>query len=196
MIVTRRIAVLKNNHRPARLVKKSRRRTPFAKSSVRLGRMTHTGCQVFSEDAAESLPRGGEVYRRLWALHAQFAEVQAKDELSGTVPAGDAREGPKLRYGEAPTANAAGVGQGGGRDVRTERAPGLLKRNHPSLFTPFLVPETADFCPVAQILRSGELRCEWTMLVPNEVVIRHGQTMARAIHAGSSYSRSNLFPKD
>jgi hypothetical protein len=42
----------------------------------------------------------------------------------------------------------------------------------------------ADFCSVALILRLDELRCEWTMLVRNEAVIRHGQTMARAIHAG------------
>jgi hypothetical protein len=124
------------------------------------------------------------VYSRLWPLHAQFAEAQTKDKLSRTVPAGNAREGRQGRYGEAPTANAVRVGQRVGCDVRAERAAGPPKRSHPSLFTPFLGHETADFCSVAQILRPGDLRCEWTMLAPNERVIRHGQTMARAIHAG------------
>jgi len=158
---------------------------PFAKSSVRLGRMTRTGStRFFPKTRLKSCLGGGEVYSRPWALHAQFAEVQAKDELSGTTPAGNARKELKGRYGEAPIANAARLGQRVGRDMRAERAAGLLKRNHPSLFTPFPRPETADFCPVAQLLRPGELQCEWTMLAPNEAVIRHGQTMARAIHAG------------
>jgi hypothetical protein len=65
-------------------------------------------------------------------------EVQAKDELSGTAPAGNARKELKGRYGEAPIANAARLGQRVGRDMRAERAAGLLKRTHPSLFTPFL----------------------------------------------------------
>jgi hypothetical protein len=158
---------------------------PFAKSSVRLGRMTRTGStRFFPKTRLKSCLGGGEVYSRPWALHAQFAEVQAKDELSGTAPAGNARKELKGRYGEAPIANAARLGQRVGRDMRAERAAGLLKRNHPSLFTPFPRPETADFCPVAKLLRPGELQCEWTMLAPNEAVIRHGQTMARASHAG------------
>jgi hypothetical protein len=158
---------------------------PFAKSSVRLGRMTRTGAtRFFPKTRLKSCLGGGEVYSRPWALHAQFAEVQAKDELSETAPAGNARKELKGRYGEAPIANAARLGQRVGRDMRAERAAGLLKRNHPSLFTPFPRPETADFCPVAQLLRPGELQCEWTMLAPNEAVIRHGQTMARASHAG------------
>lgn len=100
--------------------------------------MTHTGStRLFPKTRLKSCLGDGEVYSRLWALHAQFAEVQAKDELSGTVPAGNARDGPKGQYGEAPTANAARVGQRVDRDVRAERAAGPLKRNHPSLFTPF-----------------------------------------------------------
>jgi hypothetical protein len=158
---------------------------PFAKSSVRLGRMTRTGStRFFPKTRLKSCLGSGEVYSRPWALHAQFAEVHAKDELSGTAPAGNARKELNGRYGEAPIANAARLGQRVGRDMRAERAAGLLKRNHPSLFTPFPRPETADFCPVAQFLRTGELQCEWTMLAPNEAVIRHGQTMARASHAG------------
>src|SRR5260370_28574881 len=49
---------------------------------------------------------------------------------------------------------------------------------------PFLGPEMENFRPAVQILSSGELRCKWTMLVLNEGVIRHGQTTARAFHAG------------
>jgi hypothetical protein len=84
---------------------------------------------------------------------------------------------------EALTANTARERQRS-CDVQSERVTGLPKRNHPSPFTPFLGPEMADFCPVVQIPSSGELRCKWTMLVLNEGVIQHGQTMARAIHAG------------
>jgi hypothetical protein len=122
---------------------------PFAKSSVRLARMTHTGStKFFPKTRLKSRLGGGEVvYSRLWALHAPFAEVQAKNELCGTVPAENAREGPKGRYGEAPTANAARVGQRVCRDLRAERAAGALKRNHSSLFTPFLAPETGTFAP-------------------------------------------------
>jgi hypothetical protein len=150
---------------------------PFAKSSVRLGRMTHTGSiRFFPKTRLKSRLGGGEVvYSRLWAFHAQFAEVQPKNELCGTLPAENAREEPKGRYGEVPTVNAARVGQRVCRDSRAERAAGALKRNHSSLFTPPLSRlRRRTFAPVAQILRSGELRCEWTMLVPNEAVIRHG----------------------
>ena len=87
------------------------------------------------------------MYSRPWALHAQFTEVLAKDELFGTAPAGNARKELKGRYGEAPIANVARLGQRVGRDMRAERAAGLLKRNHPSLFTPSPRPETADFLP-------------------------------------------------
>ena len=60
---------------------------PFAKSSVRLGRMTRTGStRFFPKTRLKSCLGGGEVYSRPWALHAQFAEVQAKDELSGQRP--------------------------------------------------------------------------------------------------------------
>jgi len=127
---------------------------------------------------------GRQVYSRLRAFHAQFPEVQAKNELSRTVPVRNARERPERRYREALTANAAKVWQHICRDMRAERGMGPLKRDHPSLFTPFIGPEIADFCPVAWSLRLEELQCEWTMLAPNEAVIRHGQTMARAIHAG------------
>jgi len=165
--------------------KKNQRLMPFAKSSVRLGRMTHTGStRFFSKTRLKSCLGGGEV---VIAGSGRFTRnllrCRPRTSYPVTVPAENAREGPKGRYGEAATANPARVWQRVGRDVRVERAAGPLKRNHPSLFTPFLGPETADFCPVAQILRPGELRCEWTVLVANEAVIRHGQTMARAIHA-------------
>jgi hypothetical protein len=121
---------------------------PFAKSSVRLGRMTRTGStRFFPKTRLKSCLGGGEVYSRPWALHAQFTEVLAKDELFGTAPAGNARKELKGRYGEAPIANVARLGQRVGRDMRAERAAGLLKRNHPSLFTPSPRPETADFLP-------------------------------------------------
>jgi hypothetical protein len=139
--------------------------------------MTHTGSiRFFPKTRLKSRLGGGEVaYSRLWAFHAQFAEVQPKNELYGTLPAENARDGPKGRYGEVPTVNAAKVGQRICRDLGAERAAGALKRNHSSVFTPPLSRlRRQSFAPVAQILRSGELRCEWTMLVPNEAVIRHG----------------------
>lgn len=48
---------------------------------------------------------------------------------------------------------------------------------------------------MAQILRPGELWREWTMLVPNEAVIRHGQSIARALHAGRVVHARICFPK-
>ena len=71
-----------------------------------------------------------------WRFTRNFAEVQPKNELYGTLPAENARDGPKGRYGEVPTVNAAKVGQRICRDLRAERAAGALKRNHSSLFTP------------------------------------------------------------
>lgn len=44
----------------------------------------------------------------------------------------------------------------------------------------FLGPEMEDFRHVMQLVRAGDLRCERTMLVLNEGVIRHGQTTAGA----------------
>ena len=169
---------------------------PFAKSSVRLGRMTRTGStRFFPKTRLKSCLGGGEVYSRPWALHAQFAEVQAKDELSRTTPAGNARKELKGRYGEAPIANAARLGQRVGRDMRAERAAGLLKRNHPSLFTPFPRPETADFCPVAQLLRRVSCSANGPCWRRTRRSSGTGRRW-RGRFSWKSCSRSNLFPKD
>ena len=150
---------------------------PFAKSSVRLRRMT----RFFPKTRLEIL----RVYSLRLALHMRGTKMLTKDELSWKVPAAEmARDGLTGRYGEAPTANAARAWQRLCCDVQAEPVAGLRKRNHPSPLTHFLGPEMADFYSVVQIPSSGELRCKWTMLVLNEGVIQHGQTMARAIHAG------------
>ena len=47
----------------------------------------------------------------------------------------------------------------------------------------FLGPDMEDFRHAIQLLRSGELRCERTMIVLNEGVIRHGQTTYGAFDA-------------
>lgn len=44
----------------------------------------------------------------------------------------------------------------------------------------FLGPEMEDFRHVLQLVKTERLRCERTMLVLNEGVIRHGQTTAGA----------------
>ena len=44
----------------------------------------------------------------------------------------------------------------------------------------FLGPDMEDFRHAIQLLRSGEFRCERTMVVLNEGVIRHGQTTSGA----------------
>jgi len=132
---------------------------------------------------------GRQVYSRLRAFHAQFPEVQAKNELSRTVPVRNARERPERRYREALTANAAKVWQHICRDMRAERGMGPLKRDHPSLFTPFIGPEIADFCPVAWSLRLEELRCEPSGH-PAQADDWEGDSCWK------SCSRSNLFPKD
>ncbi|MBN9560451.1 MAG: hypothetical protein J0H14_06930 [Alphaproteobacteria bacterium] len=47
----------------------------------------------------------------------------------------------------------------------------------------FLGPEMEDFRHATQLIKSGELRCERTVLVLNEGVIRHGQTTLGAFDA-------------
>lgn len=44
----------------------------------------------------------------------------------------------------------------------------------------FLGPELEDFRHVMQLLKSGDLKCDRTMLILNEGVIRHGQTTTGA----------------
>jgi len=158
---------------------------PFAKSSVRLGRMTRTGStRFFPRTRLKSCRGGGEVYSRPSALHAQFAEVQAKDELSGTAPAGNARKELRGRYRRGTHRQRGEIGATRWSRCADGACRGSTEAEPPVTLHPFPRPETADFCPVAQLLRPGELQCEWTMLAPNEAVIRHWQTMARAIHAG------------
>ena len=161
--------------------KKSQQRMPFAKSSVRLRRMT----RFFPKTRPECCRSCGAVYNLRLALDMRGAKMLTKDELSWRVPAAEmARDGLMVRYGEVSTAKrgesaATSLLRCAGGAYR-----GSTERNHPSPFTPFLGPEVADFCPVAQIPSSGELRDKWTMLVLNEGEIQQRQTMARAIHAG------------
>ncbi len=60
----------------------------------------------------------------------------------------------------------------------------------------FLGPELEDFRHAVQFLRSGELRCDRTLLVLNEGVIRHGQTTASAFDPILNHSDFNAVCAD
>jgi hypothetical protein len=104
---------------------------PFAKSSVRLGRMTHTGSTRFFPKtrlksclgAVRCIAGPGRFTRNLLRCRPRTSYPgQRLPETRATELKG--------RYGEAPIANSARLGQRVGRDARAERAGGLLKRNH------------------------------------------------------------------
>ena len=112
--------------------------SPFAKSSVRFGRMTHAGStKLFRNKRLKSCLGRGEVYRPFRALHAQLAELRRRTSYFGQCrPLKRRATGLKGRYGHAPTAKAARVWQRVCRDVQENVPRVQLKRNYRLLYTP------------------------------------------------------------
>lgn len=144
--------------------------SPFAKSSVGFGRMTHAGStKLFRNKRLKSCLGRGQVYRPFRALHAQLAKLRRRTGYFGQCrPLKRRATGLKGRYGHAPTAKAARVWQRVCRDVQAKRSAGPTEAE----LSVTLHPLSSDlrwrtFAPI-QILSSGELRCEWTVLVLNE----------------------------
>jgi hypothetical protein len=113
VIVTRRLAVRKNNQRRMRFAKKEPTVDAVRKIVGQDWVMAHKGStRFFPKTRLKSCRGRGEVYSLLQALHTQAAKMLAKDEPSWPVAAAEmARDEGKRRYGEAPTANAKGLWQ-------------------------------------------------------------------------------------
>ena len=100
--------------------------SPFAKSSVGFGRMTHAGStKLFRNKRLKSCLGRGQVYRPFRALHAQLAKLRRRTGYFGQCrPLKRRATGLKGRYGHAPTAKAARVWQRVCRDVQAKRSAG------------------------------------------------------------------------
>ena len=159
--------------------------SPFAKSSVKLERMTDAGStRLFRKKQLKACLEGSEVDTPLRTLRAQLAEVLATDEIFRAALAGNAREGPMGRYDGAPTANAARMSQRVRRDEQAGHAARPLNRTSRP---PFPLPFSGlrwELSLAIRIPHPGQLQCDWAMPVPSKAVIGHGRTMPRASHAG------------
>ena len=98
--------------------------SPFAKLSVRFGRMTHAGStKLFRNKRLKSCLGRGELCRPFQALHAQLAKLRRRTSYFGQCrPLKRRATGLKGRYGHAPTAKAARVWQRVCRDVQAKRS--------------------------------------------------------------------------